>query len=59
MVEELSYLVVAFDGKASQTQCFAYILNLIAKSIIKQFDLPKGKVGEALDEVVGELVALV
>jgi hypothetical protein len=43
MVEELGYLVAAFDGEASQTRCFVHIINLIAKSMIKQFDTPKAK----------------
>jgi hypothetical protein len=60
MVEELVYLVAAFDREASRTRCFAHIINLIAKSVIKQFDLPKGKAGagEALNDAVEELIAL-
>jgi hypothetical protein len=34
-------LVPGFPGKANQTRCFAHILNLIAKTIIKQFDTPE------------------
>jgi hypothetical protein len=60
MVEELVYLVAAFDGEVSRTCCFAHIINLITKSVIKQFDLLKGKagVGEALNDAVEELIAL-
>jgi hypothetical protein len=41
MVDELIDLVPDFPGKANQTRCFAHVLNLIAKTIIKQFDAPK------------------
>lgn len=58
MVKELGHLVVAFDGQASQTQCFAHIINLIAKSVIKQFDLLKVKAGEAMDETLKQLATL-
>jgi hypothetical protein len=58
MAKELGYLVAAFDGEASRTRCFAHIINLIAKSMIKQFNIPKAKAGEALDDAMEELVAL-
>ena len=35
-----------------------HILNLIAKSILKQFDLPKAKVDEALDAAAWALADL-
>ena len=43
MIEELTSLLDGFPGPANQTQCFLHILNLIVKSIIWQFDLPKSK----------------
>jgi hypothetical protein len=43
MVEELAELIDDFPGAANQTRCFLHILNLVVKSIIKQFDLPKSK----------------
>jgi hypothetical protein len=43
MVEELAYLLDDFPGPANQTRCFLHILNLVVKSIIRQFDLPKSK----------------
>ena len=43
MVEELANLLNDFPGAANQTQCFLHILNLVVKSIIQQFDLPKSK----------------
>jgi hypothetical protein len=32
-----------FPGSANQTRCFLHILNLVVKSIIQQFNLPKSK----------------
>ena len=32
-----------FPGATNQTRCFLHILNLVVKSIIRQFDLPKPK----------------
>lgn len=37
----LSELVPAFAGPASQTRCFLHIVNLIAKSLLRQFDAKK------------------
>jgi hypothetical protein len=39
-----------FAGNASRTRCFTHIINLIAKSLLKQFDVPKKGTGEAVDE---------
>ena len=41
MIEQLSILIENFPGAANQTRCFAHILNLVAKSILRQFDTPK------------------
>ncbi|KAF8219771.1 hypothetical protein L208DRAFT_1337857 [Tricholoma matsutake] len=43
MIEELTNLLDNFPGPANQTRCFLHILNLVVKSIIQQFDLPKSK----------------
>lgn len=40
MIEELEFLIDDFPGPANQTRCFLHVLNLVVKSIIKQFDLP-------------------
>jgi hypothetical protein len=62
MIEELGDLVDAFPGEASleasRTQCFAHIINLIAKSVIKQFDIPKVRAGNVSDNGVEGLFAL-
>ena len=41
MVEHLSTLIENFPGAANQTQCFSHILNLVAKSILRQFEVQK------------------
>lgn len=41
MVEHLATLVDNFPGAANQTRCFTHILNLVAKSVLRQFDVPK------------------
>ncbi|KIL55138.1 hypothetical protein M378DRAFT_18219, partial [Amanita muscaria Koide BX008] len=43
MIDELPTLLTEFSGETSRTRCFAHIINLVAKSIITQFDLPKRK----------------
>ena len=58
MIEELANLFDIFPGKANQMCCFLHILNLIAKSIIKQFDLLKAASDAFLDETTQELLEL-
>lgn len=41
MVKHLATLVENFPGAANQTRCFTHILNLVAKSILRQFDIAK------------------
>ena len=48
MVEELAKRVMEFPGQANCTRCFAHIINLVAKSLLKQFDLPENKAGSAV-----------
>jgi TATA-binding protein-associated factor Taf7 len=43
MIQELANLIDDFPGPANQTRCFLHILNLVVKSILQQFDLPKAK----------------
>jgi archaellum component FlaC len=43
MVEEMASLLENFPGAANQTRCFLHILNLTAKSILQQFEIPKKK----------------
>ena len=53
MIEHLSTLVEIFPGAANQTRCFTHILNLVVKSILRQFE-PKKKTGDGEAEDVGD-----
>lgn len=44
MIEHLENILTEFPGSANRTRCFAHILNLVAKGIMKQFDAPKDKI---------------
>lgn len=50
MIDELEELVDNFRGACNRTRCFLHIVNLVAKSLLKQFDLHK-KNGESDDDV--------
>ena len=41
MIKALSELVPTFMGTASQTRCFLHVINLIAKTLLHQFDAKK------------------
>jgi len=58
MIDELADLLDDFPGESNRTRCFTHILNLVAKSIIKQFDVPKAQADEVLDDAAKELAAL-
>ena len=58
MIDELCALLEVFPGAENQTRCFAHIINLIAKTVIQQFDVPKASEGEIVDEALKELWAL-
>jgi len=58
MVEHLSEVLDEFPGAANQTHCFAHTLNISAKAILKQFDIPKAKNGEVLDMAAQALADL-
>ena len=58
MIAELADLLDEFPGAANQTRCFLHVINLVVKSIIKQFDLSKAQADGILDEATKELLAL-
>ena len=67
MVECLEVMIDDFPGASNQTRCFLHILNLVVKSILKQFDLPKKKnasgddddqIDEIIDKASKELLQL-
>ena len=51
MLEELSTKQDGMLSEQTRVRCFAHILNLAAKAILKQFEVPKAKAGEALSDV--------
>lgn len=58
MIEELANLLESFDGTASQMRCFTHVLNLVVKSIIRQFDIPAAQSDKELDDATEELLKL-
>ena len=58
MIEELRSILNAFPGAANQTRCFLHILNLVAKSVLGQFEPPKARDKDLLSEGAKELAAL-
>ena len=60
MVTEMHTKIPAFN-KVMRTRCFLHILNLVAKSMLKQFELPKKKAEDFTEEereVLGDLAEL-
>jgi hypothetical protein len=58
MIAELAQILNNFPGAANQTRCFTHILNLVVKSVMRQFDLPKSKSGKILDNMAEDLLSL-
>ena len=60
MIQELETLTPEFAGLASHTRCFLHIVNLIAKSLLRQFDAKKatfhgdGEMATLADELACE-----
>lgn len=55
MIVRMSDLLISFPGDANRARCFNHVIALIAKSSIRQFDVPKGGADAALDEAEREL----
>jgi hypothetical protein len=47
-----------FPGASNQTRYFAHTISIAAKAILKQFDIPKAKHGEDLDDAAQALANL-
>jgi hypothetical protein len=41
MIESLAQIMSNFSGEANRARCLAHIVNLVAKIILRQFDMPK------------------
>ncbi|KAF8869379.1 hypothetical protein BD779DRAFT_1457603, partial [Infundibulicybe gibba] len=48
MIDELAFTLPDFSA-ANRTQCFLHIVNLVRKSLTKQFDIPKKQADAAID----------
>jgi hypothetical protein len=51
MVDELEVTLPGFGGETNRTRCFDHIINLVARMVVRRFDVPKGKAGDADDEL--------
>jgi hypothetical protein len=58
MIDELADLLASFPGSTNQTRCFLHIISLVAKGIIQQIDVTKGKEDQALNEAEEALCVL-
>ena len=58
MIVELAKRVMGFPGQANRTCCLAHIINLVAKRLLKQFDVLKNNAGPALSTTQQELEEL-
>ena len=58
MIDELSDLLPNYPGAANWCRCFLRIVNLIAKTLLKQFEVPRKDVDAALDAAKQELLEL-
>lgn len=43
MLEEMAVILPDFGGTAAHTRCFLHTVNLVAKSLLRQFDEPKSR----------------
>lgn len=50
MLDELDSMLAHFEGEGMRVHCILHIGNLIAKTLIKQFDVPQHKESDEIDE---------
>ena len=58
MAKELKKLLTEFSGGAKRTRCFDHVINLVVKSITRQFDVHKTGNNEVLSEALKDLMEL-
>jgi hypothetical protein len=58
MIDELVDLLPNFPGAANRCRCFLHVINLVAKTLLKPFDVPKKKAEDVLDDAERELLEL-
>ena len=54
MIDELEDLLPGFS-KVNHTRCFLHVNNLVARTLVRQFDVPKPKPGDITDDPDREL----
>jgi hypothetical protein len=59
MIDELTDIMEDFPGDPNRTRCFAHILNLVVKTVIRKFDVRESKSGDESSEAQEELLNLV
>ena len=55
MIEALGRLLDDYPGDPNRARCFNHVIALVAKRMVRQFDVPKAGADEALDEAEEEL----
>ncbi len=58
IITELVKILPGFPGQANQTHCFTHIINLVAKSLMKLFEVKKKSEEEILTKVEQNLQCL-
>jgi hypothetical protein len=58
MIDELARRLVEYPGAPNRARCFTHILNLVVKSMMHQFDVPKKRWDAKTDERTDELLDL-
>jgi hypothetical protein len=58
MIDELVDLLPNFPGPANRCRCFLHIVNLVAKTLLRQFEVPKKDINAALDAAEQALLDL-
>ncbi|KAL1936981.1 hypothetical protein VTO73DRAFT_2438 [Trametes versicolor] len=58
MTEVLGERVPSFEGSLGRVRCFAHVINLVVKTLLRQFDVPKAKSSKEVDEEDEELYEL-
>jgi hypothetical protein len=58
MIEDLVDLLPNFPGPTNRCRCFLHIVNLVAKTLLKQFEVPKKDMNAAFDAAEKALLEL-
>jgi cobalamin biosynthesis protein CobT len=53
MIKALAKDLPRFPGPANHARCLAHIVNLVARAILRQFDVSKGDDGEDSEDESG------